>query len=247
MAEFLPELNIRLPERQRRLTVLFRLILLIPQDIVVFFLSIVATVVVVLGWFGALFLGRLPKWVAGFLSGYLGYYMRYYAYAFLLVDRYPPFRWRQEPDDPVTIRLEPGRLNRLAVFFRFILIIPAAIVVDVLTAGLGVLSFVFWLIVLVLGRMPAPIAGATYAVVRYVFRTQAYMMLLTSAYPKRVFGDEPTDGDADAQPALVLSGGARALLVLLIMVGIVGSVTSGLESRNLQSHMETALSGLPDR
>lgn len=242
MAEFLPELNIRLPERQRRLTVLFRLILLIPQDIAVFFLSIVATVVVVLGWFGALFLGRLPNWAAAFLGGYLGYYMRYYAYAFLLVDRYPPFRWRQEPDDPVTIRLEPGRLNRLAVFFRCILIIPAAIVVDVLTAGLGVLSFVFWLIVLVLGRMPAPIAGASYAVVRYVFRTQAYLMLLTSAYPKRVFGDEPTDAEP---PALVLSGGARALLVLLIVVGVVGSGTSGLESRNVQSRMETALSELP--
>jgi len=146
MTEFLPELDIRMPDRQRRLTVLLRLILLIPQDIALFVLSIVATVVMVVGWFGALFLGRLPNWAADFLSGYLGYYVRFYAYAFLLVDRYPPFRW-QPTDYPVAVQLAPGRLNRLAVFFRLLLVIPAAIVVDVLTAGWGVLSFFVWVIV----------------------------------------------------------------------------------------------------
>jgi len=44
--------------------VLLRLILLIPQDIALFVLSIVATVVMVIAWFGALFLGRLPYWAA---------------------------------------------------------------------------------------------------------------------------------------------------------------------------------------
>jgi hypothetical protein len=243
MTEFLPELDIRMPERQRRLTVLLRLILLIPQDIALFVLSIVATVVMVVGWFGALFLGRLPYWAAGFLSGYLGYYVRFYAYAFLLVDRYPPFRWRPT-DYPVTVQLEPGRLNRLAVFFRFLLVIPAAIVVDVLTAGWGVLSFFVWVIVLVLGRTPKPIFGAAAAVLRYVMRTEAYIMLLTSAYPKRVFGDEPTaDATPDVQTRpLVLSGAARALLIVVIVLGIASSVTSGLESRNVQQHSNASSS-----
>jgi hypothetical protein len=246
MTEFLPELDIRMPERQRRLAVLLRLILLIPQDIALFVLSIVATVVMVIAWFGALFLGRLPYWAADFLSGYLGYYVRFYAYAFLLVDRYPPFRWRPT-DYPVTVVVEPGRLNRLAVFFRFLLIIPAAIVVDVLTAGWAVLSFFVWLIVLVLGRTPRPIFGTAAAVLRYVMRTEAYIMLLTSAYPKRIFGDEPTaDAALDVQTRpLVLSGAARALLIVVIVLGVVSSVTSGFESRNMQNNVETALSGLP--
>ncbi|HEY0805256.1 MAG TPA: DUF4389 domain-containing protein [Pseudonocardiaceae bacterium] len=241
MGEFLPELDIQIPERQRRLTVLVRLILLIPQDIALFFLSIAAGVVLVLGWFGALFLGRLPYWAAEFLSGYLAYYIRVYAYEFLLVDRYPPFRWR--PDDyPVVIRLQSGRLNRVAVFFRIILVIPAAIVTDVLLAGWGVLSFFIWLIVLIIGRMPKPLAGAGYALLRYVFRTQAYFMLLTSAYPKRLFGDNPTEPATPEHRPLVLSEGARAMLVVFIVLGVLSSVTSGIESRNM-NNTQTALSG----
>jgi hypothetical protein len=234
-AEFLPELEIRMPARQRRVTVLLRAILLIPQAIALSVLSIVASVVMFLGWFGALFLGRLPYWAATFLGGYLGYYTRVYAYSFLLVDTYPPFRW-QPGDYPVAIRIEPGRLNRLAVFFRFVLVVPAAIVVDVLTAGWAVLAFFLWVIVLVLGRTPMPIFGASAAVLRYLFRTQAYLMLLTSSYPKRVFGDEPSgvESGVDTRP-LVLSSGARTLLVVVIILGVLGSVTSGVESRNLQS------------
>ncbi|HEY3608538.1 MAG TPA: DUF4389 domain-containing protein [Pseudonocardiaceae bacterium] len=244
MTEFLPELDIRMPARQRRLTVLLRLILLIPQDIALFVLSIVATVVMVVAWFGALFLGRLPYWAADFLSGYLGYYIRFCAYAFLLVDRYPPFRW-QPADYPVTVQLEPGRLNRLAVFFRLLLIIPAAIVVDVLTAGWAALSFFVWVIVLVLGRMPRPIFGTAAAVLRFQMRAEAYVTLLTSAYPKRVFGDEPTpDAAVDAQTRpLVLSGAARALLIVVIVLGVISSVTSGVESRNVRDDVSVGLSG----
>jgi ABC-type multidrug transport system fused ATPase/permease subunit len=244
MGEFLPELDIDIPERQRRLTVLLRLILLIPQDIVLFFLSIAAGVVMVLGWFGALFLGRLPYWAADFLGGYLAYHIRVYAYSFLLVDRYPPFRWRPE-NYPVVIRLQPGRLNRLAVFFRFILVIPAAIVVDVVTAGWAVLSFFIWLIVLILGRTPKPIAGAGYALLRYLFRTEAYFMLLTGAYPKRLFGDDPNQPATPEHRPLVLSEGARAMLVVFIVLGVLSSVTSAVESRYM-NNTQTA-SGLSGR
>jgi Domain of unknown function (DUF4389) len=48
------------PAPQSRLTVLVRLILAIPQFVVVWLLGIAAMVVVLIGWFGALFTGRLP-------------------------------------------------------------------------------------------------------------------------------------------------------------------------------------------
>jgi hypothetical protein len=253
--EFLPELDVRAPERQRRWTVLLRLLLLIPQHIVVYFLGIAAPVVAFVGWVAALFLGRLPLWTAEFLAGFLCYYTRVDAYAVLLVDTYPPFRWHA-PDYPVTIQVAPGRLNRLAVFFRFILVIPAAIVTEVLTSGWLVLAFFFWLIVLVLGRNPRTIFDATAAVFRYVFRTRAYLLLLTPAYPKRLFGDEQQRLERQQQPEtpehvggtrpLLLSSGGRNLLIAIIVLGVLSLLSGSLAPSWLspgQSSPAPAMSG----
>ena len=89
--EFLPVLDVFPPERERRWTVLLRLLLLIPQAIVVALLGIVAAIVVVIGWFGALILGRLPEFAADYLAKYVAYETRVEGYGMLLVDRYPPF------------------------------------------------------------------------------------------------------------------------------------------------------------
>ncbi len=72
------------------------------------------------------------------------------------MDSYPPFGFAA-PGSPVQVELRPGRLNRLAVLFRIILAIPAAVIAAVLTAGWRALSFFCWLVVLVLGRMPDPL------------------------------------------------------------------------------------------
>jgi hypothetical protein len=124
MVEWLPELDIDPPARQRRLTVLLRLLLLIPQFIVLAVLGLAAFVVAVIGWFAALVLGRLPEWAATFLAGYLEYSTRVDSSESMLVDRYPPFSF-PAPDYPVRIELRPGNLNRLAVLLRIFLIIPA--------------------------------------------------------------------------------------------------------------------------
>lgn len=224
--EVLPELEIDFPVTQRRLTVLVRIVLLIPQFIILYVLLFVATLVSIAGWFAALVLGRLPRWVAEFLTGVLAYNIRVMAYAYLLVDRYPPVAF-SPPDYPVQVFVEPGRLNRLAVLFRLLLLIPAAIISTVLMYGWAVCAFFCWLAVLILGRMPRPLAEATAAVLRYSMRYQAYYWMLTSAYPKHVFGDEasaPGYG-APGGPAplstrpLVLSGGGRGLLIVFIVVG----------------------------
>ena len=79
------------PAAQRRLTVLFRLILAIPQFIVLYALGIAAEVVGIIGWFGALFTGALPQFAADFLAGVLRWEARVFAYTALLTDQYPPF------------------------------------------------------------------------------------------------------------------------------------------------------------
>ena len=56
---------------QGRLTVLVRLILLVPHFIVLYMLMLAGGVVLFLGWWGALFSGRLPLWAGTFLAGIL--------------------------------------------------------------------------------------------------------------------------------------------------------------------------------
>src|SRR5262245_28496997 len=84
--ELVPEL-----ENRNRLTVGFRLILVIPHLIVLVFLIIAAIVVWVIGVFAVLFTGRWPEGLRTFVVGVMRWYTRVEAYLGLLTDEYPPF------------------------------------------------------------------------------------------------------------------------------------------------------------
>ena len=176
--------------RQRRVTVAFRLILAIPHLFVLYFLAIAAGVVIFIGWWGALFMGRLPDFAANYLSGYMRWYARVYGYVFLLTDVYPPFALEDEPGYPVRLAVvTQERLNRLAVFFRIILAIPAAIVAGAAIAGATLVSIIAWLVTLITGQLPDSLHLAFTAVLRYYFRYYCYWLLLTPTYPGGLFGD----------------------------------------------------------
>lgn len=230
---FLPELQITPPERQRRWTVLLRMLLLIPHFIVLWALGIAAAVVVIMGWFAALVLGRLPEWISGFLVLYISYNTRVGASAWLLVDRYPPFVVG-DPQFPVDVELRPGTLNRWAVLFRLILVIPAGIVSAVVSYGFGVLSFFLWLTILIMGRNPRPVFDASVASLRYTMRVNAYCCLLTGAYPKGLFGDAREEGEAAKVPSgtrpLVMSRGGRVMLIVFIVLGALALVGNSVAS-----------------
>jgi hypothetical protein len=178
--------------QQNRLTVLVRLILLIPQIIVLALLAIALFFVAIIGWFAALITGRLPDWAYTFMSGLIRWAVRVQAYYFLLTDRYPPFSF-DDADYAVRIVFPaPGELNRLAVLFRFFLAIPAAVFQQVVYYGLTLpLLFVVWVIVLVSGQMPQPLYTAYCALLRYQTRHGSYFLMLTSEYPWGMLGDVP--------------------------------------------------------
>lgn len=78
-------------EGRSRLTIFFRLIMVIPQLFVLFFVAIAAWVVMVIGFFAVIILGRWPTGLNDFLIGFLRWTTRVNAYCYLLTDEYPPF------------------------------------------------------------------------------------------------------------------------------------------------------------
>lgn len=177
------------PQEQRRWTVLLRWILAIPQGIVLFFLEIALLIVAVIGWFGALFMGRLPDWVHRYNSGFVRWFTRYAAYAYLLTDEYPPFEFDDLPYPARPILPPPGTLNRAAVFFRSILVVPAQFFQAIVAFGLFIPMVFVWIIMVFTGRMPRSFYWAYSSWVRYQARVTAYLFLLTPEYPWGMLGD----------------------------------------------------------
>jgi hypothetical protein len=174
--------------RRNRVTTFFRAILAIPHLIALYVLNIAVSVVVFVAWFAALFTGRNPDGLRDFTVGALRWQTRAWAYYLLLTDEYPPFSL-DSGDYPVDIEVPPaGQLNRLAVFFRIILIIPAALLSIVVFIVLYVMVLVAWLAGVFAGKVQAGIYGTIAGTLQYVTRYSAYYNLISPTYPAQPFG-----------------------------------------------------------
>jgi hypothetical protein len=78
-------------EGRNRLTVLIRIIMIIPHYIALALVGIAAFVVLVIAWFAALFTGMVPEGMHNFLAGFQRWSARAGGYYLLLCDEYPPF------------------------------------------------------------------------------------------------------------------------------------------------------------
>lgn len=242
-------------QRSARLTVAFRLILALPHFVLLAFYTVGAAVAVIAAWFAALFVARVPTGLYDFLGRYFAYYARVTGYTAMLTDRWPTLS--NDDPYPIVLRLPgPGRLNRAAVFFRYILAIPASIVLSVVGVGAEILAVVSWFVVLIAGRMPAPLFDAYASTIRYYMRAQVYVSLLTSTYPAGLFGD-PDDGmDAVGAAAAsegprtpVVESGARRLIVVFIVIGAIANIAptvAGVVSGSSRINAAIASSELSD-
>lgn len=227
---------------QRRVTVLFRLLLAVPHGVALSLVGVAAAIVLVIGWLRALSTGRLPHFAAEFLTGYLRWQTRYYSYTLMLTDAYPPFSLR-DGDYPVRLRTRPGQLTRKALLLRLILSIPAAVVAALALLGVLILSFFGWLIALACGRLPAVLHNAVGAVVRYAARYYGYAAMLTSDYPGGLFGDGPATEQADpgADPwRLVVSTGAKVVVSLSVIVGLLVVAGGAMAAVTIRHHADVA-------
>lgn len=78
-------------EGRNRLTTFFRIFLIIPHYIILYFLGIVSFFVMVIAWFAALITGQVPQGLHNFLAGVTRWDTRLGGYWMLLVDEHPPY------------------------------------------------------------------------------------------------------------------------------------------------------------
>lgn len=177
-------LDVDPPEAQSRLTVFFRLLMVIPHLIVIYFLNIGLGVVTLIAWFAILFTGKYPAGLATFSSGVQQWMARVMGYEYLLSGVYPPFALG-EAAYPVRLSIDAqveGR-NRVTVFFRIFMIIPHAIVLYLLGIAAAVVLLIAWFAALFTGSVPAGMHNFLAGVLRWTTRVTAYAHLLTDQYP----------------------------------------------------------------
>lgn len=168
--------------KRSRLTVFFRLLLAIPHFIWLWLYSIVSIFVLLVAWFAALFMGRVPEGMHNFLSRYLRYQVHVFSYLTLCANPYPPFSGADSYPVDVAIA-PPAPQNRLTIFFRILLAIPALIFSGVLNYLSEIVALFAWFVAIFMGRISEGMRNILAFSVRYHAQTQAYVNLLTSEYP----------------------------------------------------------------
>jgi hypothetical protein len=182
------DLGVDVPDRIARWRPLVQWILAIPLLIVVYVLRILAEVCAFIGWFVALFTGKLPEGLGNLIAGYYRYAWRAYTYSWFLRDTYPTFGLAQGYSDP---RADPAwfearrgeDLSRLAVLFRIILVIPQWIVIIFLGIALYIALIVAFFAVIITGRWPDGLREFVVGASRWILRVDAWFLLLANPYP----------------------------------------------------------------
>jgi hypothetical protein len=169
--------------RRSRLTVLFRLLLLIPHVVWLMLWSLPVFFATVAGWFVTLFRGRNAAPLHRFLARYIRYTTHVYAYAILASNPFPGFVGAPGTY-PLDLRIDPPeRQNRWKTGFRLVLAIPAFIISSGLGGVIFAVAFLGWFAALFTARMPRGLGRAGAYGLRYSAQLNAYLCLLTDRYP----------------------------------------------------------------
>ncbi|HEY7151147.1 MAG TPA: DUF4389 domain-containing protein [Solirubrobacterales bacterium] len=178
-----------------RLTVGFRLILVIPHLLFLYVWGLLAAVMAVINWFAIVFSGRT---VGGDLqTRFLRYFTHVDAYLYLAANPYPPFGGGE--DYPIDlIAVEQREQSRLKTFFRAVLAVPALLLGAAFGASgiyggsghfrtsfglLGAAAFLGWFVSVFRARMPRGLRDLSAYALWYSAQAAAYLLLVTERYP----------------------------------------------------------------
>lgn len=173
--------------KRNRLTVLFRIVLVIPHAIWLAIWGIGATVAIVVAWVAGLVLGRVPDGLHDFLAGFVRYATHVNAY--LAIAAYPFPAFTGAAGYPIDVEIAPaGTQNRLTILVRIVLAIPAIVVLYLLTIVARIVTLLAWFYALFTGRLAKGLRDFLTYWLRYQAQTWGYLALLTGRYPS--FSDE---------------------------------------------------------
>ena len=198
-------------EKRNRLSVFFRLVLVIPHAIVAYLVIIGVFFTGIAAWFVVVATARYPQGLYDFNAKATRWLARYYAYAYLEVDKFPPLGFDDSVAYPVNMRFAGPlpQYSRLKAFFRFLLIIPAVIILYALSIVLFFCTLAAWFVAVITGKMPRGLHDALDFCLAYTFKACAYCLLLTETYPPFT-NESATLEPVDRPEALSATSGAFA-------------------------------------
>jgi hypothetical protein len=170
--------------RRSRLLVFFRLPLFFPHYVWLGLWGTAVSLVSVVNWFATLIMGRPPRLFYRFVGRYVRYQFHVYAFVTVAANPFPGFTG--EPGSyPLDLAIPEGpqRQNRWKTLFRLILVIPAFIVSVGVYFLLVFASILTWFAALIRGSAPWGLRNAMAYALRYIAQTNAYLYLVTDAYP----------------------------------------------------------------
>ena len=194
-----------------RLTVFFRLLLVIPHLIVLGIFSLLAAAIAFVNWFAILFTGKAVG--HDMQARYLRYFTHVDAYLNLAANPWPGFE-----GDPGSYPIDaeiPGSepQSRWKTFFRLLLAFPALLLGSAFGASgvygglgnyrvslgiIGTAAFLGWFAALIRARMPRGLRDLLAYGLGYSVQVAAYVLLVTDRYPNsdplyHDYGDRPED------------------------------------------------------
>ena len=187
---------------------LVKWLLALPHIVLLAFLFIAYVVTTIVAGFSILFTTRYPRGLFDFNVGVLrwGWRVSFYCFSPVASDQYPPFSLLPA-DYPATFDVDyPVTLNRWLPLVKWLLAIPHLIIVGLFTNGLvwwagdlsagggdqalrtsggviEILTLIALLILLFTGRYPQGMFDLVMGMERWVYRTWAYVGLMTDDYP----------------------------------------------------------------
>lgn len=189
-----PTFSVRYEEKRSRLTTFFRMVMVIPHLIMLWFLGIAVMFTLFAAWIVMSITGTYPQGLYDFHKSVIRMSTNVSAYFSLLTDDFPPFALSGPDVDNYAVQLvippRKEKYSRALAFFRLIVGIPVMIISYGMQIVWSLGMFAAWFVILVLGRQPKDLQDFTQLGYSYVARTGPYFMLNTEAWPKLT---DPTD------------------------------------------------------
>ncbi|MBT4554177.1 MAG: DUF4389 domain-containing protein [Candidatus Marinimicrobia bacterium] len=190
-------LTIDYPENANRITVLFRLFLIIPILIILVLLSYHGAgskqfpdesywvgILVIPTLLMIVFRQKYPKWWFDWNEQLIKFSFRIMSYILLLQHEYPS----TDEDQGIHIKINypnvKTELNRWMPLVKWLLVFPHLIVLFFLMIGVFTSTILAWVMILISGKYPKKMFNFVVGTLRWILKVQAYaLLLITDKYP----------------------------------------------------------------